>query len=141
VGDNGVGLSALAASGVVDHVGNVLVDGERLTSHSRLINGQKGVSRAVLLVTVVVLVTMLFGGVVELRLQFPDVVLIAIGVVVATDDAGISWDDLAVLNNDLRDVNCTVPTYPGGVATRLTRPLGELTMSPGTNSRALISCS
>jgi hypothetical protein len=106
-----------------------------------LIDGQKGVSRAVLLVTVVVLVTMLFGGVVELRLQFPDVVLIAIGVVVATDDAGISWDDLAVLNNDLRDVNCTVPTYPGGVATRLTRPLGELTMSPGTNSRALISCS
>lgn len=40
--DNGIGLSTLAASGVVGDITEVLVDGERLTSDGGLVNGNKG---------------------------------------------------------------------------------------------------
>lgn len=42
--DDGIGLSTLAASGVVGDITEVLVDGERLTSHGGLIDGKEGSS-------------------------------------------------------------------------------------------------
>lgn len=59
VSDNTVGLSALATGGVVDDIGDVLVDGEGLSGHGRLINGEEGVSRAVLLAVLLILVVVL----------------------------------------------------------------------------------
>ena len=43
-GDNGVGLAALAAGGVVADIGNVLLDGERLSGHGGLIDSDKSVA-------------------------------------------------------------------------------------------------
>ena len=94
-----------------------------------------------MLLVAVVIIAPLFGGVMELCLEFPDIGLIAIGVIVRTDNASISWDDLTILNDDLEQVSFDVPMPPPGAVGRLTRQLGELTISPGTNSLALISCS
>ena len=43
-GDNGVSLTALASGGVVADIGDVLLDGEGLSGHRRLINSDESVS-------------------------------------------------------------------------------------------------
>ena len=103
VSDNSISLSTFAASGVVDDICDVLVDGERLSSHGRLIDGQKSVSRTVLLLAhcVFLLFTMV-GIVAQLSFQFALILGPAVGVVVTRDDAAVSGDDLAVLDNNLK---------------------------------------
>ena len=49
VSDDGVRLAALAASGVVDGIGAILVDGEGFSCHRGLIDGEECIARAVLL--------------------------------------------------------------------------------------------
>jgi hypothetical protein len=98
--NDGVRLSTLATSCVVDDIGNILVDGERLTSHGRLIDGQEGVSGTVLLVSVLIIV-LLIWGVAALSLEFLEVGLVSVGVVVRANDAGICRDDLTIFDNNL----------------------------------------
>jgi hypothetical protein len=44
VSDDSISLASLAARGVVDGVGHILVYGERLSSHGRLINSKDGMT-------------------------------------------------------------------------------------------------
>ena len=101
MGNNSVCLSTLAASSVVDGIGNVLVNSERLSGHGRLINGQESVSRAVLLTNLVIILVLVLDILTGLFFQFALVLCPAIGVVVGRDDASISWNDLTIFDNDL----------------------------------------
>ncbi|TLD30651.1 hypothetical protein PspLS_02350 [Pyricularia sp. CBS 133598] len=96
-----VGLSALASSGVVDGVGHVLVDGERLSGDGRLVNGNNGVADVggSVLVVRVVLLAAGAGNVlgVKLSLVLGEAVP---GVVVVADKAGISGNNVTFLNDD-----------------------------------------
>ena len=104
--DNCVGLSSFAASSVVDYISDVLVDGERFSSHGRLIDGEESIAGAVLLsdVVLVVLALVLFF-LTSLAFEFFLEISPAVGVVVGRDNAGISGNNLTVLDNDLGDVN------------------------------------
>lgn len=101
VGNNSVCLSTLAASSVVDNIGNVLVNSERLSSHGRLINGQESVTRTVLLTYLVIILTLVLDILTGLFFQFALVLCVAIGVVVGRDDASVSWNDLTIFDNNL----------------------------------------
>jgi len=86
VGNNSVCLSTLAAGGVIDNIGNVLVNSERLSGHGRLINGQESVTRAVLFTYLVIILTLVLDILTRLFFQFAYVLCVAIGVVVGRDD-------------------------------------------------------
>ena len=101
--DNGICLSTLATSCVVNDIGNVLVDGEGLSSHGRLINGQKSVSRSVLLVSIIVFV-FLIGRVTALSFELLEVGFVSVGVIVGADDAGISRNNLTIFDDDLQAI-------------------------------------
>lgn len=102
VRDNRVGLSSFAASSVVDYISDVLVDRERFSRHGRLIDGEESVAGAVLLSDVVLLVVALvLFFLTSLAFEFFLEISPAVGVVVGRDDAGISGDNLTVLDNDL----------------------------------------
>jgi hypothetical protein len=89
-----------------------------------LINGEERISGTVPLVVVLVLAALL-GRVVELGLEFAEVVLVAIGVVVGADDASISRDDLAILNNDLGEVSLRCSERSGGRRDTIDGSIGE----------------
>ncbi|GKT48036.1 uncharacterized protein ColSpa_08217 [Colletotrichum spaethianum] len=102
VGDDTESLAALATGGVVAGVGHELVDGERLTSHGRLVNGDDGVSElgvGVLLITLLELLAA--GGHDILGLELSLVGGVAGGVLVVANQLAISGDDVAFLNDDL----------------------------------------
>lgn len=56
---------------------------------------------AVLLILILILVSTI-AGFTALGLEFVKVGLVSVRVVVCADDTGVSWDDLTILNNDLR---------------------------------------
>lgn len=102
VGDDTVGLAALATGGVVDGVGHELVDGERLTSHGRLVDGDDGVAElgSSLLAVLVELLTV--GRHDILGLEFGLVGGVSGGVLIVANQTGIGGDDVAFLNDDLK---------------------------------------
>jgi len=107
VGDNGVSLSTLAASSIVDDIGNVFVDSERFSGHGRLINGEKGVAGAVLLFHLIVLVALVLDFLASLSLKLLLEVCPSVGVVVGRDNSAVSGNDLAVFDNDLeKSIEC-----------------------------------
>lgn len=104
VSDNTVCLSTLATSSVVDNIGDVFIDGEGLSSHGRLIDGEKSVSRAMLLSVFLILILSLcsVARITTLRVEFVEVGLVSGRVVICADDSGIGGDDLSILNDDLQ---------------------------------------
>jgi len=104
VRDNAVSLSTLATGSVVDDICDVLIDGQRLSSHGRLIDGKKSVTRTVLLSVFLILILVLYGvsRVTIVDFEFSEVFGVTVGVIVRADDAGISRDDLTVFDNDLQ---------------------------------------
>jgi hypothetical protein len=102
VGDEGISLSTLATSCVVDGIGDVLVDSERFSGHGRLINGKKSVAGAVLLSHLIV-IALLVGRLASLSFQLAEIFLVTVGVVVGRDNARVGWDDLSILNDDLEN--------------------------------------
>lgn len=102
--DDGICLSTLATSSVVDDIGDVLVDSEGLSSHGRLIDGQKSVSRSVLVLELIIILALLSSRLAGLGFQFAEVFLVTVGVVVGRDNSGVTGDDLSILDDDLVDV-------------------------------------
>ncbi|TLD16715.1 uncharacterized protein PgNI_01314 [Pyricularia grisea] len=101
VGDDTVGLSALASGGVVDGVGHVLVDGERLSSDGRLVNGNNGVADVGSTILVIRLVLLAAGAGNVLGVEFGLVLGEAVpGIVVVADKTGIAGNNMAFLNDD-----------------------------------------
>jgi len=101
VGDDGICLSTLATSSVVDDIGDVLVDSEGLSSHGRLIDGEKSVSRSVLVFHLIIILVLLSSRLTSLSFQFAEVFLVTIGVVVGRDNSGVTGDDLSIFDDDL----------------------------------------
>lgn len=102
VGDDSIGLSTLATGSVVDGIGNVLVDGEGLSSHGRLIDGKEGVAGAVLVLVLIIVLILLSSRLAGLSLEFAKVFLVSVGVVVGRDNSSVTGNDLSILNDDLR---------------------------------------
>jgi len=100
VSDNGISLSTLATSSVVDGVGDVLVDSERFSSHGRLINGEKSVTRTVFLAGVVTII-FLKNSITTLCLELSEIFCVTVGVVVTRDNSTISWDDGTIFDDNL----------------------------------------
>jgi hypothetical protein len=101
VGNNGICLSTLATSSVIDNISNILVNSERLSSHRRLINGQESVARTVLVAQLVIIVALVLDIFTSLFFQFALVLCVAVGVVVGRDNTSVGRNDLAIFDNDL----------------------------------------
>jgi hypothetical protein len=101
VGDDGICLSSLAASSIVDYISHVLVDSERFSSHGRLIDGKESIAGAVLLSDVVLVVALVFNVLAGLAFKFLLELGPAVGVVVSRDNSGIRGNNLSVFDNDL----------------------------------------
>jgi hypothetical protein len=99
--DDGIGLSTLAASSVVDNISDVLVDGEGLSSHGRLIDGEEGIARAMLLSNVVLVLSLVIDFFASLAFKLLLELCPAIGVVISGDNSGVGRDHLSVFDNDL----------------------------------------
>ncbi|KAG2024738.1 hypothetical protein GB937_003437 [Aspergillus fischeri] len=101
-GNDGVGLTTLATSGVVASVGHVLVDSERFTGDGGLVNGNEGDTNTGLDATVfVVLILLLLEGVIIGTGEVLLVGLEHLGLVVVADQANIGGNDGTFLDNDL----------------------------------------
>jgi hypothetical protein len=103
VGDNGVSLSTLATSSVVDDISDVLVDSERLSSHGRLIDGKKSNTRSVLLTFLLIFLILVMSVVGFVK--FGKVGLVSVWIFVVANESAVGWDDTSVLNDDLSRVN------------------------------------
>lgn len=137
-------LAALNTASVESSLADKLVDGERFTGDSRLVDGED--TRAtdlldnVLVVVIVVVVTLLAAGLALLRLlnllqAVLDVDLLAF--IVVAKDAAVGGNSRAFFEDDLRGgTNAVSNTFRLPLAANL-----QLTISPGTSSRASISCS
>lgn len=101
--DDGISLSTLAASSVVDNISDVLVDSERLSGHGRLINGEEGIARAVLFSNIVVVFALVLDFFASLAFKLLLELCPAIGVVIGGDNPGVCGDNLAVFDNDLSE--------------------------------------
>jgi hypothetical protein len=103
VSNDTVSLSTLATGGVVDDIRNVFVAGEGLSSHGRLINGEKSVSGTVFLSVLIILVDILGGiaRITTLGFELIQVGLVSSRVVIGADNTSIGGDDLTILDNDL----------------------------------------
>ena len=101
--DNGISLSTFAASSIVDDICDVLVDGEGLSGHGRLIDGEEGIARAVLLSNVVVVFALVFDLFASLAFELFLELSPAVGVVIGRDNSGVSGDNLSVFDNDLSE--------------------------------------
>lgn len=101
---NGVGLSTLATSGVVDNISHELVDGERLSSDGRLISGNDGVtlvSNALALVTLGILrASWVLFWVQSMLLAQLLVLLEVLWVFVVANETSVGGADLTFLNDD-----------------------------------------
>jgi hypothetical protein len=73
-----------------------------------LINGEQSVSGTVLLTSNLIVVVLLLRSVVESGLKLLEVILVSVGVVVSTDDAGVGRNNLAVLDNNLHHESVAV---------------------------------
>lgn len=103
--DDGIGLSALAASGVVGDITEVLVDGERLTSDGRLVDGNEGsgtvVGKSGLLVLLILFFLLVVAGA---QLAFGTELLEDLEVLrtsVVADQENIRGDGVTFLDNEL----------------------------------------
>lgn len=107
VSDDSIGLSTFAAGSVVDDICDVLVDGEGFSSHGRLIDGKKGVSRTVFLFTsdVVLILVSVVSIVTELSFQFTLILSPSVRVVVCRDNASVGGGNLTILDYELKRVN------------------------------------
>jgi len=73
----------------------------------------------------VLIIALLVGRFAGLGLEFADVGFVTVGVVIGTDNSAISWDDLAIFNNDLnrekKIIQCTSGTIRGSIDLRCHR--------------------
>ncbi|KAK1241977.1 LOW QUALITY PROTEIN: hypothetical protein MKX07_007800 [Trichoderma sp. CBMAI-0711] len=141
--DDGVGLSALAAGGVVGSVSDVLVDGQGFTSDGGLVDSHEGsgavVGQGALLVLLILLVGLVVAAA-QLALGtelLEDLEVLRAGVV--TDEEDVGGDGVTFLDNELcnETVSLLLPkslTWGGLVGC-------QRTISPGTISRARMFCS
>jgi hypothetical protein len=103
--DDGVGLSALAAGGVVGSVSDVLVDGQGFTSDGGLVDGDEGSGAVVGQGALLVLLILLLGLVVaaaQLALGtelLEDLEVLRAGVV--ADEENVGGDGVTFLDNEL----------------------------------------
>jgi hypothetical protein len=83
VSDNGISFSTLAASCVVNSIGDILIDSERFSSHGRLIYSEDSVAGTVLLSSDLVLIILLTSRLTSLSLEFAEIFLVTVGVIVS----------------------------------------------------------
>lgn len=107
--DNGIGLSTLAAGGVVGNVSEVLVDGERLTSDGGLIDGNKGSgavgdqSALLLFLLVVLLSLVVTAAKLALSAELLED-LEVLGARVVADQENVGSDGVTFLDNELERI-------------------------------------
>ena len=118
-GDNGVSLTALASGGVVTDIGDVLLDGEGLSGHRRLINSDESVSSMWKTLLLVIRVGSDLAAsktlCAHLSLVVGEALLL---VVVSADETAVTWNNRSVsttLKNNL--VRMLVNTQLGEVRT------------------------
>lgn len=105
-GDNGVGLAALAAGGVVADIGDVLLDSEGLAGHGRLINSDESMASVwkTLLLIIRVGSDLAAGKTLSAHLSLV-VGEALLPVVVSADETAVTWNNRSVattLKNNLK---------------------------------------
>jgi len=80
--DNGISLSTFASSCVVDSISDVLVDSERFSSHSRLIDSEESIAGTVLFSSNLIVIILLASRLASLGLEFAEIFLVTVGVIV-----------------------------------------------------------
>jgi hypothetical protein len=101
--DNGVGLAALATSGVVDDIAHELVDSEGLAGDGRLVSGDDGVTLVGNTLTIVLSVLGTGGVLLGVESVLFAELLVGsevLGSVVVADKTGVGRDGLTLLDDD-----------------------------------------
>ena len=103
VGDNGIGLSTLATSCVVDNISDVLVDSQGFSSHGRLIDSKKSIAGTVLSsVCIIIIIFLLFAHFVAALVdEFLLVGFVSVRVVISANNSSIGGNDMSIFDNDL----------------------------------------